>query len=99
MNVDPRSGFITKANDEDKASRKGEIEHRKAAHQTRENIMRIAQNASVKVVQIVNTLIPAGLFKLKLTSEEMLIKARPAKSQIGRIVRFEFWWETCADFE
>ena len=29
----------------------------------------------------------------------MLIKARPAKSQIERIVGFQFWWETWADFE
>ena len=69
---------------------KGEIGHRNAARQTRENIMRIAQNGFVEVVKTVNILILAGLFKVKLRSAKMLIKARPAKSQIERIVGFQF---------
>ena len=52
--------------------------------------MRIAQNGFVEVVQKVNMLIPAGLFKVKLRSAKMLIKARPAKTQIERIVGFQF---------
>ena len=35
-------------------------------------------------------LIPAGLFKVKLTSEEIVIKARPAKSQIDKLWGFNF---------
>ena len=38
------------------------IEHRNAARQTTENIMRIAQNGSVKVVKQVNMFIIAGAF-------------------------------------
>ena len=52
--------------------------------------MRIAQNGFVEVVKKVNILILAGLFKVKLRSAKMLIKARPAKSQIERIVGFQF---------
>ena len=69
---------------------KGEIGHRNAARQSMENIMRIAQNGFVEVVKKVNILILAGLFKVKLRSAKMLIKARPAKSQIERIVGFQF---------
>ena len=70
---------------------KGEIEHRNAARQTRENIMRIAQNGFVEVVKKVSILILAGLFQVNLTSAKMLINARPTKSQIDRIVRFQFY--------
>ena len=69
---------------------KGKIGHRNAARQSRENIMRIAQKGFVEVVKKVNILILAWLFKVKLTSEEMVIKARPARSQIERIVAFQF---------
>ena len=69
---------------------KGEIGHRNAARQTRENIMRIAQNGFVEVVKKLNILILAGLFKVKLTSQEMVIKACRAKKQIKRIVGFQF---------
>ena len=69
---------------------KGEIGHRNAARQTTENIMRIAQNGFVEVVKKVNILILAGLFKVKLRSAKMVIKARPTKSQIERIGRFQF---------
>ena len=69
---------------------KSEIGHRNAARQSRENSMRIAQNGFVEVVKKVNILILAGLFKVKLRSAKMLIKARPAKSQIDRIVGFHF---------
>ena len=89
-NVDSRCGFIIKVNDEDEAFQNCEIEHRNAARQTTENIMRIAQNGLVKVVKKVNMLILARLFKVKLTSEEMLIKTRPTKSQIERIVWCQF---------
>ena len=78
---------------------KGEIYNRNAARQTTENIIRIAQNGSVKVVQMVNMLILARLFKVKLTCAKMFIKARPANSQIDRIVGFQFWWETSAGFK
>ena len=54
--------FKAKTNDKDEAYRKGEIEHRNVARQTNENIMRIAQNGFVTVVQGVKILIPAGLF-------------------------------------
>ena len=84
-NFDFRCGFIIKVNDEDEAFQNFEIEHRNAARQTTENIMRIAQNGCVKVVQHVNILIPAELFKVKLASEEMLIKAYLAKNQIEGI--------------
>ena len=56
------------------------IEHRNAARQTTENIIRIAQNGSVKVVQMVNILILARLFNVKLTCAKMFINARPANS-------------------
>ena len=69
---------------------KAEIGHRNAARQSIENIMRIAQNGFVEVVKKINILIPALLFKVKLTSEEIIIKARPAKNQIERIVGFQF---------
>ena len=75
---------------------KGEIGHRNTARQSRENIMRIAQNGFVEVVQTVNILILAGLSKVKLKSAKMLMSARATKSQIGRIVGFQFWWETWA---
>ena len=67
-----------------------EIEHRNAARQTRENIMRIARNGFVEDVKKVSILILAGLFKVKLRSAKMVIKARPSKSQIERIGRFQF---------
>ena len=89
-NFDSRCGFVTKVKEEDEASQEDEIEHRNAARQSMENIMRITQNGFVEVVQKVNILILAGLFKVKLTSEEMVIKARPAKSQYERIVGFQF---------
>ena len=69
---------------------KGEIEHRNAARQSRENITRIAQNGFVEVVKKVNILILAGLFKVKLRSAKILIKARLANSQTERIVGIEF---------
>ena len=69
---------------------KGEIEHRNAARQSRENITRIAQNGFVEVVKKVNILILAELFKVKLRSAKMLIKGRTAKSKIERIVGFQF---------
>ena len=78
---------------------KDEIYNRNAARQTTENIIRIAQNSSVKVVQMVNILILARLFNVKLTCAKMFLKARPANSQIDRIVWFQFWWETSADFK
>ena len=78
---------------------KDKIYNRNAARQTTENIIRITQNGSVKVVQMVNILILARLFIVKLTSAKMFIKARPANSQIDRIVGFQFWWETSADFK
>ena len=78
---------------------KGEIYNRNAARQTTENIIRIAQNSSVKVVQMVNILILVWLFKAKLTCAKMFMKARPANSHIDRIVGFQFWWETSADFK
>ena len=89
-NFDSRLGFVRKVNEQDEASRKGDIDHRHAARQTIENVMRIAQNGFVEVVKKLNILIPAWLFKVKLTSEEMVIKACPAKSQIERMVRFQF---------
>ena len=89
-NFDSRWGFVGKVNEQDEASRKDEIEHRNTARQTSENIMRIAQNGFVEMVKKVNILILAWLFKVKLTSEEMVIKACPAKSQIERIVGFQF---------
>ena len=89
-NFDRRGGFKAKVKQEDEASQEGEIEHRNAARQSRENIMRIAQNGFVEVVKKVNILILAGLFKVKLRSAKMVIKARPAKSQIERIVGFQF---------
>ena len=78
---------------------KSEIYNRNAARKTTENIIRIAQNSSVKVVQMVNILILARLFNVKLTCAKMFLKARPANSQIDRIVGFQFWWETSADFK
>ena len=75
------------------------IYHRSAARQTTENIIRIAQNCSLKVVELVNLLILARFFKVKLSSAKMLIKARPTKSHIDRIVGFQFWWETSAGFK
>ena len=68
----------------------GEIGHRNAARQSRENIMRIAQNGFVEVVKKVNILILAGLFKVKLISLKIIKKARPATSQIERIMGFQF---------
>jgi hypothetical protein len=44
-----------------------ELGHEFAARQTTENIIRIAQDGYVKVVQMVNILILARLFKVKLT--------------------------------
>ena len=69
---------------------KSEILHRNAARQTRENIMRIPQNGFIEMFQKIKILILDALFKMNLTSEEMLIKARPTQNQIERIVRFEF---------
>ena len=69
---------------------KSEIGHRNAARQTMENILRIAQNGFVEVVKTVNSLILAGLFNFKLRSAKMLIKALPAKSNIERIIMFQF---------
>ena len=68
----------------------GKIGHRNAARQSKENITRIAQNGFVEVVKKANILILAWLFKVKLRSAKILIKARPAKSQIERIVGFQF---------
>ena len=76
---------------------KSEICNRNAARQTTENIIRIAHNGSVNVVQMINILILAWLFKVKLACANMFIKPRPANSQIDRIVWFQFWWETSAD--
>ena len=69
---------------------KNEIEHRNAARQTRENIMRIARNGFVEDVKKVSILILAGLFKVKLTSAKMPMNARQTKTQIERIVGFQF---------
>ena len=68
----------------------GEIEHGNAARQTMENIMRIARNGFVEDVKKVIILILAGLFNVKLRSAKMVIKARPSKSQIERIGKFQF---------
>ena len=54
------------------------------------NIMRIAQNGFVEMVNKNNMLIFAWRFKVKLRSEKMPMSARPTKSQIERIVGFEF---------
>ena len=54
------------------------IEHQNDTHQTTENIIQIARNGSVKVVHMVSSWILAWLFKVKLTSAKMIIKAHLA---------------------
>ena len=82
--------FKTKAKEEDESFRIGKIQHRKAARQTSENMMRIAQNGFLKVVENVNTFIIVWLFEVKLLSLKIIKKARPATSRIERIMGFQF---------
>ena len=57
--------FKAKVGKAHEASRERQIKRQDAARQSRENIIRIAQNGSFSMVLIVIILIPAGLLKLK----------------------------------
>ena len=78
-NFDSRCGFIIKVNDEYEAFQNCEIEHRNAARQTTENIMRIAQNGSVKVAQKVNMFILAWLCLCKVGKRKNVYKSMPGQ--------------------
>ena len=79
-NFDSRGGFKAKVKEEDEASQEGEIEHRNAARQTRESIIRIAQNGFVEVAKKVNSLILARLFSGKVDKPRNGHKGTPGKA-------------------
>ena len=60
---DPHGGFKAKVDEVRERLQAGERWHVEGARQSRENIMRIAQNVSFSMVWNVIILIPAGLLK------------------------------------